>query len=87
MFLRVKKSGKYEYLQIARSFRRWGRTNQEVVASLGRLDRYREDGTLVDLGHSFITLHEKLKKEERARSRRGRKAYAPTKLSLTSKSK
>jgi len=87
MFLKIKKSGKYEYLQIVRSFRRWGRTNQEVVASLGRLDTYMKDMTLSELGHSFIALYAKLNSKAAARSRRGLKAYTPTKLSLTSKLK
>ncbi len=46
MFARAKKSGKYTYLQIVEN--RWedGQVRQQVIASLGRLDRLMESGAL-----------------------------------------
>lgn len=61
MYVRIKKSGKHEYLQIVESFRLYGRTKQKVIASLGRLDQYLENMTLYELGHSFIGLYKKLR--------------------------
>jgi transposase len=46
MFARVKKSGRYEYLQIVHNERSGGRVKQRVIATLGRLDRLRESGQL-----------------------------------------
>jgi hypothetical protein len=46
MFPRAKQSGKYTYLQVVEN--RWedGRVRQQVIASLGRLDRLVESGAL-----------------------------------------
>jgi len=49
MFPRVKRSGKYEYLQIVENRRVNGKVRQHVVASLGRFDRLSESGQLDDL--------------------------------------
>jgi len=46
MFARVKKSGRYEYLQIVHNERIGDRVKQRVIATLGRLDRLRETGQL-----------------------------------------
>ena len=46
MFARVKKSGRYEYLQIVHNERVGGHVKQRVIATLGRLDRLRESGQL-----------------------------------------
>jgi transposase len=46
MFARVKKSGRYEYLQIVHNERVDGRVKQRVIATLGRLDQLRENGQL-----------------------------------------
>ncbi len=46
MFARVKKSGRYEYLQVVHNERTGGRVKQRVIATLGRLDRLRETGQL-----------------------------------------
>mgnify|MGYP000344955329 CR=1 FL=1 len=40
MFARVKKSGRYEYLQIVHNERVGDRVKQRVIATLGRLDRF-----------------------------------------------
>jgi hypothetical protein len=49
MFLRSKKSGRYEYLQIVHNERVNGRVRQQVLATLGRLDQLRESGQLDSL--------------------------------------
>jgi len=46
MFPRAKSNGKYEYLQIVENRRVAGKTRQQVVASLGRLDKLSESGKL-----------------------------------------
>ena len=46
MFARVKKSGRYEYLQIVHNVRVEGRVRQQVIATLGRLDQLKESGQL-----------------------------------------
>ena len=46
MFARVKKSGRYEYLQVVHNERVEGRVRQRVIATLGRLDVLRETGRL-----------------------------------------
>jgi hypothetical protein len=52
MFVRVKKSGAYEYLQIVHNQRIDGVVRQQVVATLGRLDALRTSGQLDALLHS-----------------------------------
>jgi hypothetical protein len=49
MFLRSKKSGRHEYLQLVHNRRVEGRVRQQVLATLGRLDRLRESGQLDSL--------------------------------------
>jgi transposase len=46
MFMRVKKSGKYEYLQVVRNERVEGRVRQQVIATLGRHDLLKASGQL-----------------------------------------
>jgi len=46
MFVRAKKSGRYEYLQVVQNERVDGRVRQQVVATLGRLDQLQEQGHL-----------------------------------------
>ena len=49
MFPRIKKSGRYEYLQIVHNTRVDGRVRQQVLGTVGRLDRLRENGQLDSL--------------------------------------
>lgn len=49
MFARVKKSGRYEYLQIVHNQRIDGTVRQQVIATLGRLDVLRQSGQLDSL--------------------------------------
>jgi len=44
MFVRAKRSGRYEYLQVVHNQRLDGRVRQRVVATLGRLDQLQEEG-------------------------------------------
>ncbi|MHC1728000.1 MAG: hypothetical protein AB9866_18690 [Syntrophobacteraceae bacterium] len=44
MFVRSKRSGPYEYLQIVENRRVEGRVTQRVIATIGRLDRLKERG-------------------------------------------
>lgn len=46
MFVRTKKSGRHEYLQLVHNRRVDGRVRQQVRATLGRLDQLRESGEL-----------------------------------------
>jgi len=46
---RVKKSGRYEYLQIVHNERVEGRVRQRVIATLGRLDVLKQTGQLEGL--------------------------------------
>jgi hypothetical protein len=46
MFVRTKKSGNYQYLQIVQNERVEGRVRQQVIATLGRLDVLQKTGQL-----------------------------------------
>ena len=46
MFVRAKKSGKYEYLQVVENQRIDGEVRQQVMATLGRLDVLRGTGKI-----------------------------------------
>jgi len=46
MFVRVKKSGAYQYLQIVQNERANGQVQQHVIATLGRLDVLQRTGQL-----------------------------------------
>jgi hypothetical protein len=39
MFARIKKSGKYEYLQIVENRKEKGKVKQRVIATIGRMDK------------------------------------------------
>jgi len=56
MFPRVKRSGKYEYLQIVENRRVNGKVRQQVIASLGRFDRLSESGELDNLTSALARL-------------------------------
>ena len=42
MFARVKKSGKYQYLQIVENHKEKGKVKQQVIATIGRMDQLQE---------------------------------------------
>ena len=74
MFARVKKSGKYQYLQLVENRKEKGRVRQQVIATLGRMDelnakgrvdtlirslsRFSEQAMLILTGKSDVELHE-----------------------------
>jgi hypothetical protein len=46
MFVRAKKSGKYEYLQVVHNEWIGGRVKQRVIATLGRIDVLQKTGQI-----------------------------------------
>ena len=56
MFPRVKRSGKYQYLQIVENRRYGNQVRQQVIASLGRFDQLRESGQLDNLTRALARL-------------------------------
>lgn len=60
MFFRVTRAGRYQYVQIARSYRDAGTTKQQTLLSLGRLDVLQASGQLDALLRSGLRLSERL---------------------------
>lgn len=58
MFARVKKSGKYQYLQIVENRKEAGKVRQQVIATLGRLDQLQEKGRVETLIRSLSRFSE-----------------------------
>jgi hypothetical protein len=58
MFARIKKSGKYEYLQVVENRREGPKVNQRVIATLGRLDQMRAKGEVQTLVRSLARFSE-----------------------------
>jgi transposase len=59
MFARVKKSGKYHYLQIVENNKIKGKVKQRVIATIGRLDQLRDKGRVETLIRSLSRYSEK----------------------------
>lgn len=53
MYTRIKKSGKYEYLQICESRREGKKVRQRVIATIGRLDQLKAKGQVEKLVRSL----------------------------------
>ena len=53
MFVRIKKTGEYQYLQIVQNFREGTKTRQRVIGTLGRLDKLQYNGDIEPLVHSL----------------------------------
>lgn len=53
IYTRIKKSGKYEYLQICQSIREGPKVKQRVIATVGRLDQLHDKGEIERLVHSL----------------------------------
>ncbi|MDO9263932.1 MAG: IS1634 family transposase, partial [Desulfosalsimonadaceae bacterium] len=53
MFARVKKSGKYQYLQIVENRKEAGKVRQQVIATIGRLDELQEKNRVETLIRSL----------------------------------
>ena len=60
MFARVKKSGKYQYLQIVENRKVSGKVKQRVVATVGRLDQLQAKGRVETLIRSLSRYSEKV---------------------------
>jgi transposase len=61
MFVRVKPSGKYQYLQVVKNYREGAKVKQKVIGTLGRLDRLLESGTLEKLSQSMLRFSQRLR--------------------------
>jgi len=59
MFARVKKSGKYQYLQIVENRKVKGKVKQRVIATIGRMDRLQEKDRVETLIRSLSRFSEK----------------------------
>ena len=59
MFARVKKSGKYQYLQIVENRKEKGRVKQRVIATVGRMDQLHDKGRIETLIRSLSRFSEK----------------------------
>jgi hypothetical protein len=59
MFARVKKSGKYQYLQIVENNKVKGKVRQRVIATLGRMDQLKERGRVETLIRSLSRYSER----------------------------
>jgi hypothetical protein len=59
MFARVKKSGKYQYLQIVENNKVKGKVEQRVIATVGRLDQLQDKGRVETLIRSLSRFSEK----------------------------
>jgi hypothetical protein len=49
MFARIKKSGKYQYLQIVTNHKEKGKVRQQVIATIGRMDELQAKGRIETL--------------------------------------
>ena len=59
MFARIKKSGKYQYLQIVENSKVKSKVRQRVIATVGRLDHLKEKGRVETLIRSLSRYSEK----------------------------
>jgi len=60
MFVRVKPSGRYKYLQLVENTREGKKVKQHVLFTLGRMDRLVESGKLEGITQSLLRFNEKL---------------------------
>jgi len=61
MFVRVKPSGRYKYLQIVENSREGKKVKQHVLCTLGRLDRLTASGQVDGLAKSLLRFSDKIK--------------------------
>lgn len=61
MFVRIKPSGKYRYLQIAKNYREGKKVKQKILCTLGRVDDLTESGKLDALVESLLRFSSRLK--------------------------
>ena len=60
MFARIKKSGRYQYLQIVENRREGKKTIQRVIATIGRMDQLHKKGNIETLIRSLSRFSEKV---------------------------
>jgi len=60
MFARVKKSGKYQYLQIVENRKEKGKVKQRVIATIGRMDQLQAKGRVETLIRSLSRFSERV---------------------------
>ena len=60
MFARIKKSGKYQYLQIVENRKVKGKVKQRVIATIGRMDKLQEKDRIETLIRSLSRFSEKV---------------------------
>ncbi len=60
MFVRVKKSGNYKYLQIVQTYREGKKVKQRVVSTLGRLDKLQEKNDIESITQSLSKFSENI---------------------------
>jgi hypothetical protein len=58
LFARIKKSGKYQYLQIVENRKEKGKVKQRVIATIGRMDRMQAKGRVETLIRSLSRFSE-----------------------------
>jgi len=61
MFVRVKPSGRYKYLQIVENSREGRKVKQHVLCTLGRLDKFTTSGQIDGLAKSLLRFSDKIK--------------------------
>jgi hypothetical protein len=59
LFARIKKSGKYQYLQIVENRKEKGKVKQRVIATIGRIDRLQTKGRVETLIRSLSRFSER----------------------------
>jgi len=59
LFARIKKSGKYQYLQIVENRKEKGKVKQRVIATIGRMDRMQAKGRVETLIRSLSRFSER----------------------------
>ena len=60
MFVRVKPSGRYKYLQVVENSREGKKVNQHVLCTLGRLDKLTASGQIDGLAQSLLRFTQKI---------------------------
>lgn len=70
VFIRVKRSGRREYLQVAETYREDGHVRQRVIATLGRLDHLQASGNIDGIVRSLARFADKVRIIEGHRSGR-----------------
>ena len=60
MFTRIKKSGRYQYLQIVENRREGPKTRQRVIGTIGRMDQLHAKGDIEKIVRSLARFSEKV---------------------------